>query len=230
MTSVIITGTTGLSGSAMLKQCLKDKNITRITSVTRRALPIDWTGDPRLHEIVHEDFSNYDKIAEQLAGHDACFWCQGVPSTSVSQEDYMKITHDYPLAAAKAMYASNPSNFTFCYLSGAGADSSEKSMFLFARVKGKAENSIQNLGRSTYAFRPAYIHSYNPPMVRPFLDRVIYSRLAPFFYKHVPSSIINGDDLAKGMLHVARTGGDKFVWANLDILEAARKYDASFAE
>ncbi len=47
---------------------------------------------------------------------------------------------------------------TFCYISGAGTDSTEKGRTMWARVKGRTENYILNLGfRQAFAFRPAII-------------------------------------------------------------------------
>ncbi|HQQ82782.1 MAG TPA: epimerase, partial [Cyclobacteriaceae bacterium] len=48
----------------------------------------------------------------------------------------------------------NP-GMTFVYVSGAGTDSTEKGKIMWARVKGKTENKILNLGfGKAFAFRP----------------------------------------------------------------------------
>ena len=51
----------------------------------------------------------------------------------------MKIHVDFPLAAAEALkkagVGSTEKSFTFVYVSGEGADPSEKSMFMWARGK-----------------------------------------------------------------------------------------------
>jgi hypothetical protein len=47
---------------------------------------------------------------------------------------------------------------TFCYISGAGTDSSEKGRTMWARVKGKTENDLMKLPfKKTYMFRPGII-------------------------------------------------------------------------
>ena len=52
---------------------------------------------------------------------------------------------------------------TFCYISGAGTDSSEKGRTMWARVKGKTENDLMKLPFShVYNFRPAGIIPFLP--------------------------------------------------------------------
>ena len=47
---------------------------------------------------------------------------------------------------------------TFCYISGAGTDSSEKGSSMWARVKGKTENDLMKLPfKKVFAFRPGFI-------------------------------------------------------------------------
>ena len=47
---------------------------------------------------------------------------------------------------------------TFIFVSGAGADSSEKGRIMWARVKGKAENAVLRLPfKASYVFRPAVV-------------------------------------------------------------------------
>lgn len=47
---------------------------------------------------------------------------------------------------------------TFCYISGAGTDSTEKGRMAWARVKGKTENDLMKLPfKKVYAFRPGFL-------------------------------------------------------------------------
>jgi hypothetical protein len=46
----------------------------------------------------------------------------------------------------------------FCYVSGAGTDSSEKGRIGWARVKGKTENDLMKLPfRKVYGYRPGFM-------------------------------------------------------------------------
>ena len=47
---------------------------------------------------------------------------------------------------------------TFCYVSGAGTDSTEKGNMMWARVKGKTENELMKFPfKGAYNFRPPFI-------------------------------------------------------------------------
>ena len=98
----------------------------------------------KLEQIVHDDFTDYSGIGERLTGFDACFYCLGVSSLGMSEESYRYVTYDFTLAAAEALLADNQ-GLVFCYVSGAGADSSEQGRSMWARVRGKTENDLLKL-------------------------------------------------------------------------------------
>ncbi len=50
----------------------------------------------------------------------------------------------------------NP-EMTFCYVTGAGTDSSEQGRIAWARVKGATENALIRLFKHAYMFRPAFM-------------------------------------------------------------------------
>jgi hypothetical protein len=49
---------------------------------------------PKLREIVHADFFNLAPIEPQLTGYNACFFCLGVSSVGMSNEEYKHLTYD----------------------------------------------------------------------------------------------------------------------------------------
>lgn len=214
---IIITGATGTAGSEVLRQALADPGITDVLVLSRRPLgPVD----ARFKTALLADFLDYSAIAQQFTGYDACLWCLGISQTEVSKQEYEKITHDYALAAAQAMQVAGE-NFRFCFLSGRGADSAEKSSILFARVKGKTENALTRLGRpKAWHFRPGYIHPVTA-LPRRRIERWL-APLTPFFYRFLPSHIISTIELATAMLSVARHGSSKTILENDDIRELAR--------
>jgi uncharacterized protein YbjT (DUF2867 family) len=214
---VIITGATGTAGSEVLRQALADREITGVLVLSRRQLDIT---DPKLKVALLDNFLDYSRVAPQFAGYDACLWCLGISQTEVSKPEYEKITHDYALAAARAMQDIGE-NFRFCFLSGRGADSAEKSSILFARIKGKTENALTRLSHpKAWHFRPGYIHPITAPPRRR-IERWI-APLTPFFYRFLPAHIISTVELAKAMLAVAKLGSAKTILENDDIREIAR--------
>src|SRR5471032_1637194 len=148
---IILTGATGFAGGEVLRQALLDPEIEQVTVLTRRTLGLSHA---KLKELIVSDFLDYSNV--DLSGHDACIWCLGISQTQVREAEYIRITLDYTLAAARAMYAANP-QLRFCFLSGRSADPEEQQKALFARIKGRAERQLAELGRPAFFFRPAYI-------------------------------------------------------------------------
>lgn len=150
----IITGSTGMVGKAVLLECIDDVRVTNILLINRN--PTDVTHE-KITEIIHEDFFDFTKIQDQLAEFDACFHCMGVSSSGMSEEKFTALTFDISKALASSFYHTNPAAL-FNYVSGAGTDSTEKGNTMWARVKGKTENMILNMGfKDAYAFRPGAI-------------------------------------------------------------------------
>jgi uncharacterized protein YbjT (DUF2867 family) len=151
----IITGATGMVGEGVLLECLNHPAIDRILVINRKPGGISH---PKLREIIHTDFLNLAPIEPQLAGYDACFFCLGISSVGVSQQEYKHITYDLTLNVAQLLAQDN-SNMTFCYITGAGTDSSEHGRLAWARVKGATENALIRLFKRAYMFRPGFMRA-----------------------------------------------------------------------
>src|SRR5688500_5419107 len=135
---VIITGSTGTVGSEVVRQAVADNDIEQVILLARN--PADITHH-KIKQVTHINFLDYSGLENVFNEADACVWCLGISQTKVNKEDYFVITHDYTVAASKAMITANPS-ITFLFLCGQGADSSEKSRVRCAIVKGQTENDI----------------------------------------------------------------------------------------
>ncbi|MBA4167493.1 MAG: NAD(P)H-binding protein [Chitinophagaceae bacterium] len=210
---VLITGATGTAGSELVRQAISDPSITQILLLIRRASEFS---DPKIKEIIHNDFTNYDGLRNIFKETDACFWCLGISQSRVSKSQYYTITHDYVVAAAKAMLEANP-EMTLLFLSGQGADSKEKSPVRFAKVKGKAENALIKLHpRKLFIVRPGGII----PTSRSGRES-IYKRSESFMIKLMgavfPWSVISTNDLALAMLKVAKEGYGKMILSHRNL-------------
>src|SRR5687767_4797422 len=151
---VILVGATGMVGQGVLRECLLDEGVTRVLTIGRTK-----TGQhhPKLREIVPSDLYNLVPLADDLRGYDACFFCLGIASAGMSEEAYTRVTHDLTLSVAELLARLNP-HMTFVYVSGAGADSTEKGRIMWARVRGRTENAVLKLPfRRAHIFRPAGI-------------------------------------------------------------------------
>ncbi len=134
---VIITGTTGMVGEGVLFECLGSPELTEVLSVSRKPSGAEH---PKLKEYIVPDFLSLKENDEKLKGYDACFFCAGVSSLGMKEDDYRRITYDTTMNFARAT-GPNP-GMRFIYVSGGGTDSSENGKLMWARVKGKTENDL----------------------------------------------------------------------------------------
>lgn len=149
--NVIVTGATGMVGEGVLVECLENPMVESVLAIVRKPSGVSH---PRFKEIIHKEFSNIDPIKEQLINYDACFFCLGVSSVGMKEDEYTRLTYTLTLGFAKTLSEMSP-QLTFCYISGAYTDSSEKGRSMWARVKGKTENDLSKLPfKATYHFRP----------------------------------------------------------------------------
>lgn len=175
---VIITGATGMVGKGVLLECLDSPKIEAVLVINRNTLGIQHQ---KLKEVLLKDFSQIHTISNQLEGYDGCFYCMGVSSVGMNEENYTQITYNIAKAFADVLCQINP-NMVFNYVSGAGTDSSEKGRSMWARVKGKTENYILNKGfKDAYAFRPGAIIPERGIKSRTGWYNIFYVILRPFF-------------------------------------------------
>ena len=202
--NVVLFGATGMVGQGVLIECLADPGVKRVVSIVRR--PTGVTHE-KLTEVVHADFFDYAAIEPSLRDLDACFFCLGVSSVGMKEEDYRHITYDLTMAAARTLHRLNP-NMAFIYVSGMHTDSSEQGRTMWARVKGKTENDIAKLFPRAYAFRPGYIHPVKGVRPKTGWVRVAVTVLRPvgFLLKQLPNVGTSSDVLGRAMIAAVRSG------------------------
>ncbi|MFI0489870.1 NAD-dependent epimerase/dehydratase family protein [Flavobacterium sp.] len=214
MKNVIITGSNGMIGNLILENCLSNPKINKITSIVRRKSGINH---PKLIEIVHTNFEDFTEIESQFKNQDICFYCIGVYTGQVSTDEFAKITINFTRAFAQTLRKNNE-NTTFCFLSGQGADSSEKSKMMFAKDKGIAENILFNLNfKEMYSFRPGYIYPVTQreePNLFYKITRILYK---PFLSKIYPNIGVTSEKLANTMVDIGCIGNEKTIFENNDI-------------
>ena len=193
---IIITGSTGTVGSELVRQAAADNDIEEIILLARNPSEIKHH---KIREIIHKNFLDYSGLENIFREANACIWCLGISQTKVSKEDYFVITYDYAVAAAKAMIAANPA-ITFLFLSGQGADSSEKSRVRFAKVKGQTENALMALNfRKLLIFRPGGINPVTKGKINS-INKKLELLFIQLMRVIVPWAVVNTDTLAKAML------------------------------
>ena len=214
---VLLFGATGMIGQGVLRECLLDPRVTEVISLLRSPTR---EKHPKLTEVYHGDFCDYAGLQERLAGLDVCCFCLGVTSAGLDEAAYSRMTHDLTLAAATFLAPLNPA-MTFCYISGAGADSTEQGRIMWARVKGCTENALLRLPfRAVYVFRPGAIRPLHGIRSRTALYRALYAVLGPFLplLKALsPDSLTTTEQLGKAMLQAGLVGAPKAILEMPDI-------------
>jgi nucleoside-diphosphate-sugar epimerase len=213
MKNVLIIGSTGMIGGLILEQCINSNDIKQITIINRRSICISH---PKVKEVIHSDFMNLEAIKDSFSNQDIAFYCLGVYTGQVATDEFNKITIDYTKAFGTLLKAQSP-RATVCFLSGTGADSSEKSSVLFAKAKGIAENFLLSLNfPKTYIFRPGYIYPITPRKEPNFgyrLFRVLYRPVSLIY----PNIGLTSVQLANKMFAVGLNGNSKIVFENKEI-------------
>jgi len=213
---VILFGASGMVGQGVLRECLRDPEVTEIVAVLRTPL---GRSDPKLLEVVHRDFTDFSAIEPVLAGADACFFCLGVSSAGMSGARYFRITHDYTMAAAYALVTLNP-GMTFTYVTGKGTDSTEQGRVMWARVKGRTENALLKLPLAAYMFRPGIIQPLHGIRPKSAVYRAFYTLAAPLIgpiRRLWPGSIVTTEQVGRAMIRVAREGYPTRILETADI-------------
>jgi len=212
---VILTGATGTVGSAVLNHCLNSPKVSRLSVLSRGAVPAA-EGHEKAKVIIHKDFKEYPPaVMDQLKGAQACIWAQGISSSLVNKDEYLTITYDYPMAGAKS-FSTLSDKFNFVYVSGEGADSTEKTFTTFGKVKGRAEKHLLELPSSptynalrVFNVRPGFVDPIgsNGP-VREIYQRWYVSMLMPALRTLAPGSGIQVGKLAECLVDIATGDGE----------------------
>jgi uncharacterized protein YbjT (DUF2867 family) len=215
----IIFGSTGMVGQAVLLECLEDINVQSILLINRRPVHIRHE---KVKEIIHLDFNDFSSLTKEFSGYDTCFFCLGISSVGLSEEEYHRTTYDITIRAAETL-SSTGKPFIFCYVSGAGTDSSEKGRSMWARVKGKTENKLFSLFEHAYMFRPGYIQPLKGIRSRTWLYNAIYAVFTPayFLLKPFKSLVTDTTRLGKAMIRVVTKSYEKKILENRDINKLA---------
>ena len=142
------------------------------------------------------NFFDISSLSDRLTGYNACYFCLGVTSLGKDEVEYTRLSYTLTLNFATTLASLNP-DMTFCYISGAGTDSTEKGRTMWARVKGKTENDLLKLPFSkVYNFRPGGIEPFFTLETKPnILQNLQISEVAIFNHESTCSG--NGDHIER---------------------------------
>jgi uncharacterized protein YbjT (DUF2867 family) len=214
---VILFGATGMVGQGVLRECLLAPDVQGVLTIGRS---VTGQQNAKLQEIAQKDLANLSSIEGQLSGYDACFFCLGVSSVGMNEEDYRRITYDLTIAVARTLVRLNPA-MTFVYVSGTGTDSTEQGRSMWARVKGKTENDLLKMPfKAAYMFRPGYIQPLHGIRTKTAWYGAVYAVIKPFYpvlKLLFPRFVTTTECIGRAMLTVTRQGAPKRWLENADI-------------
>ena len=227
---VILFGATGMVGQGVLRECLLDPDVESVLAIGRGG---SGQRHEKLQEMIENDLFEFFSTEEvtgvsdgetsptdALAGYDACFFCLGVSSAGMNEQEYRRVTYDLTMAVAATLAKLNPA-MTFIYVSGAGTDSTERGRMMWARVKGKTENALLGTFRkAAYMFRPGYIQPLHGIRTKTKWYGAMYAVMAPLYpvWKLLmPNLVTTTECIGRAMLNVAKHGAPKHVLESREI-------------
>jgi uncharacterized protein YbjT (DUF2867 family) len=193
---VMLAGATGMVGGLALRECLRRDDVVDVTVLGRRSTGVT---DPKVREVLHADFADFRAVGDVFAEQDVALFCLGAYTGAVPDDELRRVTVDYAVAFAGALHDRSP-QATVCFLSGQGADQSERSRIAFARYKGAAERALIALGfPRVHIFRPGYVYPVTPRQEPTVMYRVMRA-LYPVARRLYPNIGVASDDLARAMV------------------------------
>jgi len=204
-------------GEGVLNECLMHPEVEQVLVINRDPCGVSH---PKLIEVLHSNFFDLSTIEPQLINYNACFFCLGVSSVGMKEEEYKRVTHDLTLHVASLLLGLNP-DMVFCYVSGDGTDSTERGQIMWAKVKGRTENALLRLPfKRAFMFRPGYIHPTKGLKKTHNYYRAL-SWLYPIVRKLIPNHVISLRELGVAMIHTVNTGYDQSILECKDIAKLA---------
>jgi uncharacterized protein YbjT (DUF2867 family) len=218
---VAVLGATGMIGQGVVRECLVDEQIDEVVSIGRSRSGVEH---PKFTEILHphlvDELLDPAAVEQDIVGAGALFFCLGVPSAGMSEADYRRVTYDLTLSVATAMATTNPGS-TFVYVSGEGADSTERGRVMWARVRGATENALlAKPDLTAYILRPGFIQPRNGATSRVTLYRWMYRIAAPLYpilKRIVPNYVTNTENIGRAMIALTRTGSPEPILRSKDM-------------
>ena len=218
--NVIITGSTGMVGEGVLHECLNHPSVESVLVINRRKCEVEHA---KLKEIIHQDFSDFSSIENELKGYHAAFLCMGVSSIGMKEDKFRHLTYDLTMALARPLQKLNP-EMCVTYVSGAGTDSTENGRIMWARVKGKTENELLNIGfKDAYMFRPALI-TPTKGLKNTYTSYKVLKPLLPVFRYLFPNYVLSLKELGIAMIQVALKPHYKKILEVKDIVSLAKTH------
>ena len=133
--TALVLGATGLVGGYTVDLLLDDPRWERVTVIARR--PLERPDHPRLRTVI-ASLDTLDAHADAFAVTDVFCALGTTIAKAGSQEAFMRVDHDYPVAAARLASAGGARHFFL--VSALGADAGSR--IFYNRAKGETERDV----------------------------------------------------------------------------------------
>ena len=210
--TAILFGSTGLIGSYVLTELLKDSRYSRIILFLRKPLP---QTAPRVTEVIME-LSEHDDFEKYLFGNEV-FICLGTTIRKAgTREAFRQVDFALPVKISLAARINEVSKVLV--VSSIGAN--HKSGNFYLRTKGEMESALQSMGLSfLHIFRPSMLlgprkESRTGETIGKFVMNTLGFMFIGPFKKY---QAIHAHTVAKAMIRVANENHEKLIFESDEI-------------
>ena len=214
MKTALLFGASGLVGSHLLNQLIKDTNYSKIKLFVRSVTEII---DPKV-EIIKTDFNNLQNHKEDVKGDD-CFFCIGTTKkNSPNKDEYQRIELDIPKEIAKIVKLNLVNSFIFVSAIYANPNSSGD----YVRFKGLVEEELKRLNFPKLALmRPSFLMGdRKEKRVGEKIGIFVFKLLSPLLLGPLKKMRpINAETVAKAMIRAANENLEKNIFESNEIAE-----------
>ena len=214
MKTALLFGASGLVGSHLLNQLIKDTNYSKIKLFVRSVTEII---DPKV-EIIKIDFNNLQNHKEDVKGDD-CFFCIGTTKKNSSDKDeYRRVELDIPKEIAKIAKLNLVNSFIFVSAIYANPNSSGD----YVRFKGLVEEELKRLNFPKLALmRPSFLMGdRKEKRVGEKIGIFVFKLLSPLLLGPLKKMRpINAETVAKAMIRAANENLEKNIFESNEIAE-----------
>ena len=214
MKTALLFGASGLVGSHLINQLIKDTNYSKIRLFVRSVTEII---DPKV-EIIKIDFNNLQNHKEDVKGDD-CFFCIGTTKKNSSDKDeYRRVELDIPKEIAKIAKLNLVNSFIFVSAIYANPNSSGD----YVRFKGLVEEELKRLNFPKLALmRPSFLMGdRKEKRVGEKIGIFVFKLLSPLLLGPIKKMRpIHSETVAKAMIKAANENLEKNIFESNEIAE-----------
>ena len=150
--TAVVLGATGMVGSNVVQQLIKNNSFSTIRLLVRKAIP-------KPHEkvqVVVTNFANPTQFRMDLGKGDCIFCCVGTTLKKVEGNKELYRSIDFDIAVDAARLGKDAGFKKYLLVSSVGARVSSKNFYI--KLKGEIEEAVKKIGfQSTYIFRPSFL-------------------------------------------------------------------------